>query len=112
MNDKEKLKIYTDKQIEEMNKEELEKQFKKIQDIAKDGNEVIISLNKMKNRYKTALFMIIRNSRVMSQGIKLGKSEKEINKMAYETMCEVLTMIDFKRAEEIYRQGKEAYEED
>ena len=66
----------------------------------------------MKNRYKTALFMIIRNSRVMSQGIKLGKSEKEINKMAYETMCEVLTMIDFKRAEEIYRQGKEAYEED
>lgn len=112
MNNIEKLKIYTDKQIEEMNKEELEKQFKKIQDIAKDGNEVIISLNKMKNRYKTALFMIIRNSRVMSQGIKLGKSEKEINKMAYETMCEVLTMIDFKRAEEIYRQGKEAYEED
>ena len=112
MNNIEKLKIYTDKQIEEMNKEELEKQFKKIQDIAKDGNEVIISLNKMKNRYKTALFMIIRNSRVMSQGIKLGKSEKEINKMAYETMCEVLTMIDFKMAEEIYRQGKEAYEED
>ena len=112
MNNIEKLKIYTDKQIEEMNKEELEKQFKKIQDIAKDGNEVIISLNKMKNRYKTALFMIIKNSRVMSQGIKLGKSEKEINKMAYETMCEVLTMIDFKRAEEIYRQGKEAYEED
>lgn len=44
------------------------------------------------------------------EGIKVGKNGKEINKMAYETMCEVLTMIDFKRAEEIYKQGKKAYE--
>ena len=89
--------------------EQLKQEFKKIQDIAKDGNEVILSLNKMKQRYKVALFMIIRNSQVMPKGIELGKSDKEINKMAYETMCEVLTMIDFKRAKEIYEQGKKAY---
>lgn len=68
-------------------------------------------LNRMKNNYKIALFMVIRNLQVMPKGIELGKSDKEINKMAYETMCEVLTMIDFKRAEEIYRQGKKAHEE-
>lgn len=110
MSDIEKLKTYTDKQIEEMDKEQLKQEFKKIQDIAKDGNEIILSLNKMKHRYKIALFMIVRNSQVMPKGIELGKSDKEINKMAYETMCEVLTMIDFKRAEEIYKQGKKAYE--
>jgi hypothetical protein len=111
MSDIEKLKVYTDKQIEEMSKEELRQKFKEIQDISKDSNEIILKLNEMKHKYKIALFMIIRNSKVMPEGIKLGKNGKEINKMAYETMCEVLTMIDFKRAEEIYKQGKKAYEE-
>lgn len=32
-------------------------------------------LNKMKNKYKIALFMVIRNSIVMPKGIKLGKTE-------------------------------------
>lgn len=32
-------------------------------------------LNRMKNNYKIALFMVIRNSQVMPNGIKLGKSE-------------------------------------
>ena len=76
------------------------------------GKEKEEILNKMKNKYKIALFMVIRNSQTIPKGIELGKSEKEINKMAYETMYEVLTMLDFKRAEEIYRQGKKAYEED
>ena len=76
------------------------------------GKEKEEILNKMKNKYKIALFMVIRNSQTIPKGIELGKSEKEINKMAYETMCEVLTMLDFKRAEEIYRQGKKAYEEE
>lgn len=75
------------------------------------SKEVEETLNKMKNKYKIALFMVIRNSSVMPKGIELGKLDKEINKMAYATMCEVLTMIDFKRAEEIYLQGKKAYEE-
>ncbi len=64
-------------------------------------------LNKMKNKYKIALFMVIRNSIVMPKGIKLGKTEKEINKMSYETMCEILTMIDYKKAKELYDKGKE-----
>lgn len=74
--------------------------------------ETEITLNKMKNNYKIALFMVIRNSQIMPKGIKLGKSEKEINKMAYETMCEVLTMIDFERAKKIYEQGKRTHEEE
>lgn len=65
----------------------------------------------MKQHYKLALFMIIRNSQVKPLGIKIGKSDKEINKMAYETMCQVLNMVDFKRSEEIYIEGKKAYEE-
>lgn len=77
--------------------------------MSKEKEEI---LNKMKNNYKIALFMVIRNSQVMPKGIKLGKSEKEINKMAYETMCEVLTMIDFERAKKIYEQGKKAHEEE
>ena len=32
-------------------------------------------LNKMKNKYKLALFMVIRNSMVMPQGIKFGKRD-------------------------------------
>ena len=63
-------------------------------------------LNKMENKYKLALFMVIRNSIVMPQGIKLGKTDKEINKMSYETMCSVLTMIDYDRAEKFYKEGK------
>ena len=64
-------------------------------------------LNKMENKYKLALFMVIRNSKVMPQGIKLGKTDKEINKMSYETMCSVLTMIDYDQAEKFYKEGKD-----
>ena len=44
MSDIEKLKTYTDEQIKEMDKEKLIEECKKIQDIAKDGNEVILGL--------------------------------------------------------------------
>lgn len=64
-------------------------------------------LNGIKNKYKIALFMVIRNSKVMPTGLKLGKSEEEINKMSYETMCELLMMIDYDKAREKYNQGKE-----
>lgn len=64
------------------------------------------TLNKMKNKYKLALFMVIRNSIVLPKGIELQKSSKEISKMSYETMCEVLTMIDYKKAKEFYDEGK------
>ena len=56
-------------------------------------------------KYKIALFMVIRNSKVMPKGIELGKTEKEINKMSYQTMQELLKMIDFERAEKMYKEG-------
>lgn len=69
----------------------------------KEAEEI---LNKMKNKYKLALFMVIRNSIVMPQGIKLGKTDKEINEMSYETMCSVLSMINYDKAKEFYEEGK------
>lgn len=63
-------------------------------------------LNKMKNKYKLALFMVIRNSMVMPKGKELGKTDKEINEMSYETMCSLLTMIDYNKAEKFYKEGK------
>lgn len=81
-------------------RERLEKENKK----NKDALEL---LNKMKKKYKLALFMIIRNSVVMPKGIKLQKSSKEISQMSYETLCKVLNMIDFNTAEKMYKEGKE-----
>lgn len=72
----------------------------------KEAEEI---LNKMKNKYKLALFMVIRNSLVMTRGIIKGKTIKEINKMSYETMCSVLTMIDYDQAEKFYEEGKSEY---
>ena len=69
------------------------------------GREEI--LNEIKEKYKIALFMVIRNSQVMPVGMKLGKSKKEINKKAYETMCEVISMIDYDNARKEYEEGKE-----
>lgn len=64
-------------------------------------------------KYKIALFMIIRNSTVMPKGMVLCKSMKEINKMSYATMQEILNKtVDFERAKKIYEEGKKAYEED
>lgn len=65
------------------------------------------TLNEIKEKYKIALFMVIRNSQVMPVGMKLGKSRKEINKKAYETMCEVISMIDYDNARKEYEEGKE-----
>ena len=65
------------------------------------------TLNEIKSKYKIALFMVIRNSQVMPVGMKLGKSKKEINKKAYETMCEVISMIDYDNARKEYEEGKE-----
>lgn len=61
-------------------------------------------------KYKIALFMVIRNSKVLPAGQILNKTEYEINKMSYETMQELLKMIDFKRAKEKYEEGSKDYE--
>ena len=59
--------------------------------LEKENKEKLDLLNKMKDKYKLALFIVIRNSTVLRKGIELQKSSKEINQMSYETMCEVLT---------------------
>lgn len=68
------------------------------------------SLNKIGETYKLALFMIIRNSTVMPKGIELGKNDKEINEMSYETLCEVLAMVDYNIAKKIYKEGETTFE--
>lgn len=69
-------------------------------------------VNEMKRKYKIALFMIIRNSIVLPKGLELGKTDEEINKMSYETLCEVLLSINFKVAEKKYEEGKKLHEMD
>lgn len=73
-------------------------------DFAKDiqGLEGILDLY---NKYKLALFIVIRNSKVLPKGLELGKSEKEINEMSYKTMYSVLQMIDFEKAKRFYDEG-------
>lgn len=56
-------------------------------------------------KYKLALFMVIRNSTVMPKGLELGKTQKEINKMTYKTIQEIINMINFDIAKELYEEG-------
>lgn len=86
---------------------ELKQAISNIIDQHKRDKEALNLLNGMKKKYKIALFMIIRNSLVLPKGILLGKTDKEINQMSYETLCEVITMTDFKIAEKMYEEGKE-----
>ena len=72
----------------------------------KKDKEALNLLNGMKKKYKISLFMIIRNSLVLPKGKLLGETDKEINQMSYETLCEVITMTDFKIAEKMYEEGK------
>lgn len=57
-------------------------------------------------KYKLMLFMVVRNNAVLPKGLELGKTEKEISKMTIETMTEMGTMIDFRRAKELYKLGE------
>lgn len=56
-------------------------------------------------KYKLALFAIIRNNAVMAEGIRLGKSVKEINAMAVETMEIVLSQLDYENIRKAYEEG-------
>lgn len=53
-------------------------------------------------KYKLALFAVIRNSKVLPKGLILGKSATEINKMSRETMDEVLKSLDFEKIRRWY----------
>ena len=62
----------------------------------------------MLSKEELALFMVIRNSKVLPKGLELGKSEKEINKMTIDTMSAVMDMIDYDLAEKKYLEGLDA----
>lgn len=100
--------------LENASKEELIKELRNmylqtLNDWMEQTEGLLNDMNKMieiKKEYELALFMTIRNNVVLPKGFELGKSEKEINKMAVETMEEVIKMIDFKTASKKYREAK------
>lgn len=59
-------------------------------------------------KYKLALFAVIRNSSVMPQGIKLGKKKTmhEINTMTIAVMANIMESCDFEKLKAAYEDGK------
>ncbi|MDD4370969.1 MAG: hypothetical protein PHD56_07845 [Anaerostipes sp.] len=53
-------------------------------------------------KYKLALFTVIKNSQVMPEGIRQGKSMKEINKMSKDVMDYIMESIVFESAKESF----------
>ena len=53
----------------------------------------------LKDKYKLALFAVIRNNKVMPAGVKLEKSMDEINTMSVATMNYILDSFDYDRLE-------------
>lgn len=88
----------------------MEKDIKKLRGLAGDmlgqGNEStynsIENVLKELERLELTLFMVVRNSKVLPTGIKLGKSEKEISDMTKDTIKELKKVINFDRAKELY----------
>lgn len=58
--------------------------------------------------FELALFMVIRNSKVLPKGLELGKTSKEINKMTIDTMNECINMIDYDMAKKLFMEGLNA----
>jgi CheY-specific phosphatase CheX len=56
-------------------------------------------------KFKLALFMIIRNFKVMPVGLQLGKNEHEINQMTVNTITEILNMTNYEKAKEMFEDG-------
>ena len=71
------------------------------------GVELTNALDEME-RYKLALFGVIRNSKVMPVGLAQGRNMEEINAMALKTMEEVLKMCDFDKMKQFYSEAEEA----
>lgn len=88
----------------------MKKDIKKLRDLAGDmlgqGNEStynsIENVLKELERLELTLFMVVRNSKVLPTGVKLGKSEKEISDMTKDTIKELKKVINFDRAKELY----------
>ena len=46
-------------------------------------------------KYKLALFAVVRNSKVMPEGLRRGKSMSEINAMSTETVSQIIQSLNF-----------------
>lgn len=53
-------------------------------------------------KYKLALFAVIRNSSVMPRGIELGKTMHEINTMSVAVMANIMESCDFEGLKKSY----------
>lgn len=53
-------------------------------------------------KYKLALFAVVRNSKVMPQSVKLGKTTHEINTMTVVVMTNIMDSCNFERLKESY----------
>lgn len=53
-------------------------------------------------KYKLALFAVIRNSTVMPQDVKLGKTMHEINTMSVAVMAKIMEPCDYENLKESY----------
>lgn len=59
-------------------------------------------------KYKLALFIVVRNSKVMPTGLSLGKSMLDINKVSIKTCEKIINSIDYEAARKDYESGKQA----
>lgn len=57
-------------------------------------------------KYKLALFAVIRNSKVAPAGVLLGKSNDEINEMTKATMEEIFKKLNFEKIRSWYDGGE------
>lgn len=53
-------------------------------------------------KYKLALFAVVRNSIVMPQSVKLGKTMHEINTMTVVVMTNIMDSCNFESLKESY----------
>lgn len=58
-------------------------------------------------KYKLALFMVVRNSIVMQVGLVYGKSMLDINKISIKTCEKIIASIDFEATRKDYESGKQ-----
>jgi hypothetical protein len=60
-------------------------------------------------KYKLALFAVIRNSKVMPVGLEQGRSMNEINDMSKNTMGQIMDMCDFDALSKLfYGKGRQS----
>lgn len=64
-------------------------------------NEVADTLEKYE-KYKLALYKVIKNNQVLPTGYMLGKTHKEIIDMSKETMEKLLELLDFEHVRNEY----------